>query len=296
MFSFQSRSKLSGTAKRPALSLPARTKHLSESHKNIRDHSSSPQSNPSPCSSTSNKSPTNADVNICATYELNALHRIAAKCSRSNLSTFSSSGILVQSDTLFEPSSRHRRVSCDAGKVNGISNTQNLAADSSEEYGCTILSTEDLLSRLRRARDLQADTGIILVDLRETRFYQDGHIITSRSANCYTKTMAKRAVSTWHCWFLDSKGCPSPRVSDLHAESFHENDSQGPTVCIQRTSAKECTPIIVIYDQASKGPPPSFADKQGPLASLRYFIDALLLLGNKVYFLSGESVKNFKFV
>ncbi|CAH8663341.1 unnamed protein product [Schistosoma bovis] len=136
---------------------------------------------------------------------------------------------------------------------------------------CGMIKAEILLSRLRKAKELSSDSHLIIVDMRETRLYQSGHILTARSANCYTKTMAKRAIQSWDIWYTETHGCPAPYT-------------ESPVSFISQISLVK--PAIVVYDQRSDFVSTSTLKDKKVRAEL-HFISALLARGNRVYMIDG---------
>ncbi|CAL8077307.1 unnamed protein product [Calicophoron daubneyi] len=134
---------------------------------------------------------------------------------------------------------------------------------------CLLVNPDDVLTRLRRAKETGLDAQLIIVDVREGRLYEDGHILTARSTNCYTKTMAKGAIASWDCSFGDQLGCPCP------------NTENSGTFCTQISQVTG--PSIVIYDQRGD----RFPAEMPSDSPVRYFIEALLSRGNVVYFMMG---------
>ncbi|KAA0193909.1 Dual specificity protein phosphatase 10 [Fasciolopsis buskii] len=139
--------------------------------------------------------------------------------------------------------------------------------------GYLTVKPDDVLTRLRRAKETGLDPQLIIADVREARLYQSGHVLTSRSASCYTKTMARRAIASWDCSFADELGCPAP------AHSCQTN------FCVQISQVSG--PSVVVYDQRGDVSPALMPDG----SAVRYFIDALIQRGNVVYFMVGESVE-----
>uniref|UniRef100_A0A3Q0KMF6 protein-tyrosine-phosphatase n=1 Tax=Schistosoma mansoni TaxID=6183 RepID=A0A3Q0KMF6_SCHMA len=136
---------------------------------------------------------------------------------------------------------------------------------------CGMVKSEIILSRLRKAKELSLDSHLIIVDMRETRLYQSGHILTARSANCYTKTMAKRAIQSWDIWYTETHGCPAPYM-------------ESPVSFISQISLVK--PAIVVYDQRSNFAAISTLKDKKVRAEL-HFISALLDRGNRVYMIDG---------
>ncbi|CAH8680453.1 unnamed protein product [Schistosoma rodhaini] len=136
---------------------------------------------------------------------------------------------------------------------------------------CGMVKAEIILSRLRKAKELSSDSYLIIVDMRETRLYQSGHILTARSANCYTKTMAKRAIQSWDIWYTETHGCPAPYT-------------ESPVSFISQISLVK--PAIVVYDQRSNFASISTLKDKKVRAEL-HFISALLARGNRVYMIDG---------
>ncbi|THD19002.1 Dual specificity protein phosphatase 10 [Fasciola hepatica] len=135
--------------------------------------------------------------------------------------------------------------------------------------GYLTVKPDDVLTRLRRAKETGLDPQLIIADVREARLYQAGHVLTARSASCYTKTMARRAIASWDCSFADELGCPAP------AHSCQAN------FCIQISQVSG--PSVVVYDQRGDVFPSRMPDG----SAVRYFIDALIQRGNLVYFMVG---------
>ncbi|CAH8568204.1 unnamed protein product [Schistosoma turkestanicum] len=134
-----------------------------------------------------------------------------------------------------------------------------------------MVKAEIILSRLRKAKELSSDSHLIIVDMRETRLYQSGHILTARSANCYTKTMAKRAIQSWDIWYTETHGCPAPYT-------------ESPASFISQLSLIK--PAIIVYDQRSDFLSTSTLKDKKVRAEL-HFISALLTRGNRVYMIDG---------
>ncbi|GAA50584.1 Dual specificity protein phosphatase 10 [Clonorchis sinensis] len=141
---------------------------------------------------------------------------------------------------------------------------------SSKPQGCFQVCVEDVLKRLSRAKETGLDARLILVDTREGRLYQTGHILTALSMSCYTKTMARRALVIWDSLYSAQQACPAPRTSSQRA------------FCTQiYQAAVSETPVIVVYDELGECPFCSDSTAVG------YFIDGLLRRGNYVYFMLG---------
>ncbi|CAH8873409.1 unnamed protein product [Trichobilharzia szidati] len=163
--------------------------------------------------------------------------------------------------------------------VNRPDNSMN-NADAENVNTCNMVQAEIILTRLRNARELETGSQLIIVDLRETRLYQSGHIFTARSANCYTKTMAKRAIQSWDVWYSETHGCPAPH-----------NDS--PVSFISQISLVK--PAIVVYNQRGNfSSNSSTRDKK--LRAEMHFICALITRGNRVYMIDGgfEAFRNLR--
>ncbi|XP_018655068.1 putative dual specificity protein phosphatase [Schistosoma mansoni] len=141
---------------------------------------------------------------------------------------------------------------------------------------CGMVKSEIILSRLRKAKELSLDSHLIIVDMRETRLYQSGHILTARSANCYTKTMAKRAIQSWDIWYTETHGCPAPYM-------------ESPVSFISQISLVK--PAIVVYDQRSNFAAISTLKDKKVRAEL-HFISALLDRGNRVYMIDDNFESN----
>lgn len=136
---------------------------------------------------------------------------------------------------------------------------------------CLVVQPEQVLARLSRAKATSNDARLIIVDMRESRLYQAGHLLTSYSANCYTKTMTKRAIIWWDNTFAKERKCPAPITRN------------SPTFGIQ---ISQFEPSVVVYDHRGTCPPMiSTHNNQVPPAI--YFIHALLSRGNRVFLMSG---------
>ncbi|TGZ63530.1 hypothetical protein CRM22_006868 [Opisthorchis felineus] len=155
---------------------------------------------------------------------------------------------------------------------------------SSKPQGCFQVCVEDVLKRLSRAKETGLNARLILVDTREGRLYQTGHILTALSMSCYTKTMARRALVIWDSLYSAQQACPAPRTSSQH------------TFCTQiYQAAVSETPVIVVYDELGECP---FCFDS---TAVGYFIDGLLLRGNYVYFMLGgfkafQSLRSSEFI
>ncbi|KAH8868932.1 Dual specificity protein phosphatase Mpk3 [Schistosoma japonicum] len=145
---------------------------------------------------------------------------------------------------------------------------------------CGMVQADIILSRLRKAKESATDSSLIIVDMRETRLYQSCHILTARSANCYTKTMAKRAIQSWDIWFTETCGCPAPY-------------KDSPVSFISQLSLIK--PAIVVYDQRGDLVSTSTLKDKKVRAEL-HFISALLTRGNRVYMIDGgfEAFRNLR--
>ncbi|VDP85340.1 unnamed protein product [Echinostoma caproni] len=139
--------------------------------------------------------------------------------------------------------------------------------------GYLTVKPDEVLTRLRRAKETGLDPQLIIADVREARLFQAGHVLTARSASCYTKTMARRAIASWDCSFADELGCPAPAHTCLTNFCTQISQVSGPSV--------------VVYDQRGDVLPSLMPDE----SAVRYFIDALIHRGNMVYFMVGECVK-----
>ncbi|KAF8563087.1 hypothetical protein P879_11718 [Paragonimus westermani] len=133
--------------------------------------------------------------------------------------------------------------------------------------GCLRVKSEDVLRRLRQAKSTNEDPQLIIVDVRDARGFQAGHILTALSMSCHTKTMAKRAIVEWDIMFGDQNGCPAPNMND---DSF----------CTQ--VSRVSGPSVLIYDQEGSCP---FCKED---SSVEFFINTLLTRGNGVYFMDGK--------
>lgn len=143
-------------------------------------------------------------------------------------------------------------------------------------HGCLQVGAEDVFNRIRRAKETALDPQLILVDVRESRHYYSGHILTAHSMSCHTKTMAKRAVTRWDEIYADQHSCPAPL------------DGRQPHFCTEISQVS--APSVVVYDQRGACPYSS-----NDLA-IQYFIGALQRRGNVVYFMSGgfDAFKNLR--
>lgn len=143
-------------------------------------------------------------------------------------------------------------------------------------HGCLQVGAEDVLDRIRRAKETMLDPQLVLVDVRESRHYHSGHILTARSMSCHTKTMAKRAVACWDAVYTDQHSCPAPA------------DGQQPYFCTEISQVS--APSVVVYDQ--RGACPYCSND----LAIQYFISALQQRGNLIYFMSGgfDAFKNLR--
>ncbi|KAF5399224.1 Dual specificity protein phosphatase 10 [Paragonimus heterotremus] len=128
------------------------------------------------------------------------------------------------------------------------------------------VKAENVLQRLRQVRSTNVDSRSIIVDVRDARGFQGGHILTAIPLNCQTKTMARRAIVEWDTMFGDQSSCSAPSIDD---------DSKSTQV--PRVSG----PSVTIYDQEGSCP---FCEENSPVG---FFINSLLIRGNDVYFMEG---------
>ncbi|KAK4475298.1 hypothetical protein MN116_002368 [Schistosoma mekongi] len=164
--------------------------------------------------------------------------------------------------------------------IEGPERSKHIIHEEKDKNTCSMVQANIILSRLRKAKESAIDSSLIIVDMRETRLYQSSHILTARSANCYTKTMAKRAIQSWDIWFTETCGCPAPY-------------QDSPVSFISQLSLIK--PAIVVYDQRGDlVTAPTLKDKK--VRAELHFISALLTRGNRVYMINGgfEAFRNLQ--